>query len=699
MELKQYLTLFRRWAWLLIGGLILGALGGYLWSLYETPVYEASTRILVTRASQNTAADVTNYLTDQQMTQTYVQLLTTQPVIDAVSIKLGSGIDPTQINVKPVINTQIIQLTFDDTNPQRAATVANTLVAVLIDQNENLQTGRFATTETSLKAQIKEIQGQIDGLQSQINNASSQAVQDQLTQVQAQIASLQSETAKLQQDIQSHTPATPSATPTPQDQTKISDDKARLSQIQPVLSLYQQIYTNLVVLGQPMNSGSTSNGTRLSQLQTTLGLYQQIYVNLLNNLETVQLARLQDTPNVVQIEPAVLPDEPIRPRPVLYTALAGVIGLLLMAVIVFLIEYLDDTLKTPEDVERSLGLPVIGYITNIEYPAKNKREVFVLGQPRSPVSEAFRLLRTNLEFSGIDKPLRTILVTSAGPCEGKTTISVNLAASIAQGGKSVILLDTDLRRPQIHTFFDLPNHAGFSDLFRSTDLSFKMVGHEFGNLKDAVVITSGNPPANPTELLASERMTQLLARLQTAADVIVLDSPPSMVADAQILSAKVDGVILVVFPGHTQAAAAQAAIEQMKHAGARLLGVVFNRIPQNNSYYYTGYHYYRLPYYYGSSKSKGRVHKSPAPDVQSPVLNQSTADHKVDINRVLNKFLDIVTFGIKIQKRKKPNLHSPYDWSYRRAAPYGEFQSNWTARPKVPLGTPTGKDEKSNKLY
>jgi succinoglycan biosynthesis transport protein ExoP len=377
-----------------------------------------------------------------------------------------------------------------------------------------------------------------------------------------------------------------------------------------------------------------------------------------------------------------------------------VIGLLLMAAIAFLIEYLDDTLKTPEDIERSLGLPVIGYITNIEYSQKNKRDVYVLGQPRSPVSEAFRLLRTNLEFSGIDKPLRTILVTSAGPCEGKTTVSVNLAASIAQGGKSVILLDTDLRRPQIHTFFNLPNHAGFSDLFRSGNLSFKMVGHEFGNLKDAVVITSGNPPANPTELLGSERMTQLLTSLKTSAEVIVLDSPPSMVADAQILSAKVDGVILVVYPGHTQAAAAQATIEQMKRTGARLLGVVFNRIPQNSSYYYTGYHYYRLPYYYGSSKSKAKVHESPTPELQSPALDQPVVvEHKVDINQVFNKIFDVFTFGIKIHRRKKPRLNSPYDWSYRRTSPYGDIHSSWAVRPKATFGTPAGKDEKSHRPY
>ena len=618
--------------------------------------------------SQNTSPDMTNYLTDQQLTQTYVQLLTTQPVIDAVSQKLGSVIDPLQINVKPVINTQIIQLTFDDNDPQRAATVANTLVEVLIDQNENLQTGRYTTTEASLQAEIKEIQGQIDSLQSQISSASTQAVQDQLAEVQTQIANLQSEMSSLQQDIQNHTSAIASATPMPQDQTKILDDKARLSQIQPVLTLYQQIYTNLVVLGQPVNSGNTSNSTRISQLQTTLGLYQQIYVSLLNNLETVQLARLQDTPNVVQIEPAIIPDKPIRPRPLLYSVLAGVIGLLLMAAIAFLIEYLDDTLKTPEDIERSLGLSVIGFVTNIEYSVKDKKEVYVLEQPRSPVSEAFRLLRTNLEFSGIDKPLRTILVTSAGPCEGKTTVSVNLAASIAQGGKSVILLDTDLRRPQIHTFFNLPNHAGFSDLFRGGNLSFKMVGHEFGSLKDAVVITSGNPPSNPTELLGSERMNQLLTSLKTSAEVIVLDSPPSMVADAEILSAKVDGVILVVYPGHTQVNAALAAVEQMKRSGARILGVVLNRIPQNDSYYYTGYHYYHLPYY-STKKVEAQSLEPKKPELQTPTSKKPIVKHEANVKQILASFLNVITFGIMFRRRKKAKLNSPFDWSYRKTIP------------------------------
>jgi len=290
---------------------------------------------------------------------------------------------------------------------------------------------------------------------------------------------------------------------------------------------------------------------------------------------------------------------------------------MLAAGVAFLVEYLDDTLKSSEDVERVLGLSVIGYIARMDYPVKGERGMYVVKQPRSPVSEAFRSLRTNLEFSSVDKPLRTILVTSASPGEGKTTVAVNLAASIAQGGKSVILLDTDMRRPQVHSFLNLTNRMGLSDLFRS-NLSLRIVGQELNGLKDAAVITSGSLPPNPTELLGSDRMVQVLNDLKGAAEVVVLDSPPSMVADAQVLAARVDGVILIVHPAHTHADAALAAAEQMKRAGARILGVVMNRIPKNHSYYYGGYQYYS-PYYQASS-DKTRPRGAAVPNLRQKGL-------------------------------------------------------------------------------
>ena len=617
MELRQYLTLLRRWGWLLALGLMFGGSAGYIASQYQIPVYQASTRILVTRAPQDKSSDLT-YLTDQQLTQTYVQLLTTQPVLDAASQQLVYRIDPDLVRVQPITNTQIIRLSFEDSDPGRAAAAANTLVQVLIGQNENLQTGRYAITEESLGAQIRQIQNQIDALQSQIDHASTQAVQDQITEVESQINGLQAEISGLEQGI---TTLSASLALEPAEQASLDEKRARIAQIKPVLTLYQQIYTNLVVLGKPVSSGSTIEGTQLSQLQTTLGLYQQIYINLLNSLETVKLARLQNTPNVVQIEPAVAPPDPIRPRPLLNSLLAGAIGLLLAAGVAFLIEYLDDTLKTPEDVERVLGLSVIGFIAKMDYPVKGERGMYVVKQPRSPVSEAFRSLRTNLEFSSVDKPLRTILVTSASPGEGKTTVAVNLAASIAQGGKSVILLDTDMRRPQVHSFLNVTNRMGLSDLFRS-NLSLRMVGQELNGLKDAAVITSGSLPPNPTELLGSDRMLQVLTDLKSAAEIVVLDSPPSMVADAQVLAARVDGVILIVHPAHTHADAAVAAAEQMKRAGAHILGVVMNRIPRDRSYYYSGYQYYSPYSPVDGEKTRPRTEAPGRTRPQWPALNR-----------------------------------------------------------------------------
>jgi len=584
MELKQYFELFRRWVWLLILGLVLGAAGGFFGSRYQAPVYQASTRILVMRAPQEKSSDMT-YLSDQQLTQTYVQLVTTRPVIDATSVQVGYDIDPEWIKVQQLRDTQIIQITIENQDPRQAASIANTLVEVLIERNEDLQAGRYTTTEESLQAQLDQVDDQITNLQTQVTQLSSQNLKDQMKQVEVQITPLQDEVSLLQKEIATLTPAY-----TLEKKALLAEKQSRLAQIQPLLTLYQQIYSNLVVLGKPMETGSEGN-INLTQLQTTLGLYQQIYINLLNSLESVRLARLQNTPNVVQIEPATAPEKPVRPRPVTNTLLAGAVGLMLSAGAAFLVEYLDDTLKTPADVERALGLSVIGYIADMQSDGKSAEGVYVKRQPRSPVSEAFRSLRTNLEFAGVDKPIRTILVTSPGPAEGKSTIASNLAVIMSQGGKRVVLLDADMRRPCIHRILGMSNRIGLSDLFRDHS-GIHTVIHAVADHPGLAVITSGKLPPNPVELLGSERMTQILLDLNGRADVVVIDTPPCMVADAQVLAGKVDVVLLVVQPGHTHADAAVTTLEAFNRAGARVVGVVLNRIPRNRAYYYGGYRYY-----------------------------------------------------------------------------------------------------------
>ncbi len=607
MELREYLRIFKHWVWLLVLGLVLGGAGGYVASDYQTPVYQASTRVMVMRPPQESASDYT-YLSGQQLTQTYVQLVTTQPVLDAASDELGYEVDRKQVSVQQIRDTQVIQLTVEDENPEHVARIANVLVGKLIEQNEDFQAGRFNSAEASLREQIQQMETQISSLQTVISQISNQNLQEQISQLEAQIEPLQEEILKLEQEI--------AALPTYVTANKvlIAEKQARIDQIKPLLSVYREIYSNLVVLGEPIKS--RSDDPQLVQLQSTLGLYQQIYINLLNSLETIRLARLQNTPNIVQIEPASVPDLPIRPRTMMNTILASVVGLMLAAGIVFLVEHLDDTLKTPDEVERILGVPVLGFIAEMQYKGKGD-EVYVARQPRSPVSEAFRSLRTNLEYAAVQRPIRTLIVTSPEPSEGKTTVAVNLAAIYSQAKRSVALLDADMRHPNVHRYLGLSNLDGLSNLFRDQSDVMK-VSRSKVDLPKLAIVTTGNLPPNPAELLGSDRMSWILEELRSIADMIIIDTPPSLVADAQVLAAKVDAVLLVIKPGKTTAEAARSSMELYRRAGARVVGVVLNRIPRNRSYYYGAYKYYS-PY----SERKGYFSGS---DLEEATRTDSSSD-------------------------------------------------------------------------
>lgn len=591
MELKHYFAIARRWLWLGVLGILLGGGAGFLVSSYQTPVYQATTRFVILRAAQS-SNDYASYLESQQLVDTYIQLLGTDSVLETASQELGYPVREKQTTVSRVADTQFVVMTVEDANPQHAAEIANALVAILVERNEELQAVRYQASEENLQRQLDQVLVQINTLQTQINEISSATVVDQLIEVQEQIDALQTQITGLEIQIADLKKKFKTA----EREAEIAKKEDTLAQIEPVLKLYQQVYTNLVVLGKPVENADATT-TRLEQLRTTLSLYQQIYVNLLNSLEAVRLSRVQNTPTVEQVEIAFASDVPIRPQPIQTTMLAAAVGLMLAAGIAFLVEYLDTTLKTMDDIERVLGLPVIGYIAQIEHKKGSDENLYVTRQPRSPVSEAFRSLRANLEFSGVDKPIRRVLITSAGPNEGKSTISTNLAAIIAQGGKKVILIDADLRRPKVHRFLQVPNQFGLSDLFR-TAMPMSAVVQKTEEHENLKVITSGALPPNPAELLASARMNALLDEANKEADMVILDSPPTLVADAQVLSSKVDAVILVIHPGHTHTEAAQATLQQLTRAGAHVVGVVLNRIPRDRADYYGGYRYYS-PYYSG----------------------------------------------------------------------------------------------------
>jgi non-specific protein-tyrosine kinase len=323
----------------------------------------------------------------------------------------------------------------------------------------------------------------------------------------------------------------------------------------------------------------------LAALEDKLSVYQANYASLLSTI--------QGGINYVSIiEPASTPVHPISPNVGQTLLLAALTGLVVSGGGIFLIELLDDSLRTLEEVQRLTDLPVLG--TTAEFGDAGYEDKLIAQRlPLSPITESYRVLRTNVQFAGLDKPLETLLVTSPGPSEGKTVTLANLAIVLAQSGERVVVVDTDLRRPTLHKLFDLPNEAGLTDAILADDKPVTGFLQQTAEIKNLWVLTSGAIPPNPAETLASEQMNRVIQALREHADVILFDSPPALiVADAVILGAKVSGVLIVNDLGRTRRKMAQKVVEVLKRGRVNTLGLVLNRVPKANGYGYYYSHYY-----------------------------------------------------------------------------------------------------------
>jgi len=304
------------------------------------------------------------------------------------------------------------------------------------------------------------------------------------------------------------------------------------------------------------------------------------------------------------VEPAATPGSPVRPRTELNSVMGAFAALLLAGALALLFEYLDDTVKSSEDVEAVGGLPTLAGVARFPRVSKAPDNVLVAASYRV-AAEAYNVLRTNMQFSALNEPVQALLVSSANPAEGKTVTVANLAVAIAQTGQRVIAVDADLRRPALHRIFGLANEAGLTNALLSPEPALHgfLQPTRFANLR---VMTSGPLPPNPSELLGSRRLDVVIDALRQQADVLIFDSPPAlMVADASILAAKLDGTMLVVDAGRTRAQALRRAHEALGRSQTRVLGAILNKLSQRGH----GYYYYDYSYGYSNAEKPTNGHR------------------------------------------------------------------------------------------
>jgi tyrosine-protein kinase Etk/Wzc len=329
-----------------------------------------------------------------------------------------------------------------------------------------------------------------------------------------------------------------------------------------------------------------------------------IYLFLLQKHEEARIAKASTISNIKVVDPAITPDEPLKPKKKKNLLLGLLVGLMFGVGAAFFMDYLDDTIKDEEEAKRALAWPMLAVVPAIEHTGDDPLDLFrsdalvVHNQPQSSVSEAFRGLRTAIHFSSLHSNSQVIMVTSSFPGEGKSTISANLALTFAQSHKRVLLLDCDLRRPSQNKIFQHERIPGLTEILAG-DTLFESVLHTT-DIQSVSLLTAGTIPPNPSEILSSDNMRDLLKSLRERYDIIIIDAPPVIpVTDAPLLSALTDLVVVVVEAGRIPLKAAQRMKELLQSVQAPVAGFVLNdrTALYSDSYGYYGKGYYGKGYY------------------------------------------------------------------------------------------------------
>ncbi|MCD6159490.1 MAG: polysaccharide biosynthesis tyrosine autokinase [Kosmotoga sp.] len=372
--------------------------------------------------------------------------------------------------------------------------------------------------------------------------------------------------------------------------------ESRLQAVEKIKESYEKQLAQLPELEQ-----------RLLELQRQVTVKENLYMLMLEKLEEAKISEAAVVGNAAVVDYAKSPRNPVKPNKKLSLAIGGVLGIFLGMLTVFLVEYMDKTLKSEEEIERYSGLSVIGRIPEIEDLVENKDELYVRSHPTAPQSEAIKLAASNVSFL-IGEEKKAIAITSVSPGEGKSFVAANTAFYMASSGYKTILIDLDLRRPRVEKILKLDTKKtsgkGITDLIKGEIELDQAIVKDYDNNLD--VMPMGTRATNPTLLLSSKKLETILNTLKERYDRVIIDTPPALVtSDVSLIANKLDGIVLVVKPGIALKDGLRITINNLRTVGAPLLGVLVNGVNQHTSGYY--YYYY---YYYGEKgKKKKRGHK------------------------------------------------------------------------------------------
>jgi non-specific protein-tyrosine kinase len=511
VDLRRHLGVARKWLPLFVVAVVLAAGSAYLFSTAQPRIYESKATLIVGQALRALNPDINQVIVSQQLSSTYATLATKRPALEAVIDELNLTTTPEEltrhVSAEAPTDSTLLVITADDTDPTRAAAIANALAKHLIESSPGIQ-GRDTKLQESIQAELK-------------------ATEDQIQTTQAEFERLA--------DLDDPQPA----------------DLAAMNALQDRLVTLRSTYATLLA------------------------------------------ASAQDAANLLTvIEPGIAARAPVSPSVLLTTLLAAVLGLFLAVGAVGLIEFLDDRVKDPDAIQDLVGLSTLGSVGRMQVGI-GRPELYRLATlmyPRSPVAESYRTLRSNIEFSSIDARLGTILVTSAGPGEGKTVTAANLAIAFAQAGHRTILVDADLRKPGVSAIFGLPNKEGLTTMVRIDPATLDSLAQMTEQVNQRV-ITTGPLPPNPVELLGSQRMRATMEQIKAKAEIVIVDSPPVRpVSDSAVLSSYLDGTILVVDAAKSHRGAVRHAREALALAGANVIGAFLNRAAESSWWSYGYYH-------------------------------------------------------------------------------------------------------------